>query len=113
MNSYLQGELVVCLSPEHAHIISSAGWKKTDVQQFLFENARNPVKELKRGGPYGSDVGKYKTWPRWIDRHNDETLVPITRRASDFLVLVAGGPGKQTAYLPTWATRSATRKIAV
>jgi hypothetical protein len=112
MNSYLQGELVVCLSPEHANIIASAGWKKTDVQQFLFEHARNPVKELKRGGPYGADVEKYKTWPRWVDRHDDEAQVPITRRASDFLVLVAGGPGKQTAYLPTWATRSATRKIA-
>ena len=111
MNSYLQGELVVCLSPEHANIIASAGWKKADVQQFLFEHARNPVRELKRGGPYGADVAKYKTWPRWIDRADDEAMVPVARRASDFLVLVAGGPGKQTAYLPTWATRSATRKI--
>jgi len=113
MNSYLQGELVVCLSPEHAKIIASEDWKKADVQQFLFEHARNPVRELKRGGPYGADVQKYKTWPRWVDRSDDESMVPVTRRAADFLVLVAGGPGKQTAYLPTWATRSATRRIDV
>ena len=111
MNSYLQGELVVCLGPEHAKIIASEGWKKVDVQQFLFEHARNPIRELKRGGPYGSDVQRYKTWPRWVDRTDDDAMVPVTRRASDFLVLVAGGPGKQTAYLPSWATRSATRRI--
>lgn len=113
MNSYLQGESVVCLSPEHADIIARHGWKKTDVQQFLFEHARNPVRELKRGGPYGSDVGKYQTWPRWINRSDDNAMVPVARQPSGFMVLVAGGPGKQTAYLPTWATRSATRKIAV
>lgn len=113
MNSYLQGESAICLSPEHAEIIARHGWKKTDIQQFLFEHARNPIRELKRGGPYGSDVAKYKTWPRWIDRSDDNALVPVARRASDFLILVAGGPGKQTAYLPTWATRSATRRIEV
>lgn len=111
MNSYLQGESVVCFSPEHAEIIARHGWKKTDVQQFLFEHARNPIRELKRGGHYGPDVGKYAVWPRWIDRSDDDALVPVARRSSDFLILVAGGPGKLTAYLPTWATRSATRKI--
>ncbi len=112
MNSYLQGDSVICLSPEHAEIIARHGWKKSDVQQFLFENARNPVRELKRGGPYGADVGKYRTWPRWIDRYDDEARIPVARQPASFVILVAGGPGKQTAYLPTWATRSVTRKIA-
>ena len=111
MNSYLQGESVIIHSPEHAEIIARHGWKKTDVQQFLFEHARNAIRELKRGGPYGPDVGKYAMWPRWIDRSDDDAMVPTARRPGDLLILVAGGPGKQTAFLPTWATRSATRRI--
>lgn len=111
MNSYLQGESIVCLSPEHADVIARHGWKKTDVQQFLFEHARNPVRELKRGGHYGTEINKYSVWPRWIDRYDDNALIPVARRPGDFLILVAGGAGKQSAYLPTWATRSATRKI--
>ncbi len=87
------------------------GWRKTDAQQFLFETARNRIADLKRGGPYGPDVEKYAMWPRWIDRSDDEALVPTARRPGDLMIVVAGGPGKQTAFLPTWATRSATRRI--
>jgi hypothetical protein len=41
-----------------------------------------------------------------------DTLVPMAQRAEDFLILVAGGAGKHSAFLPTFgATRSVTRAL--
>ena len=38
-HSYLMGESFVVLGPEHADVCANAGWKKSDVKQFLFERA--------------------------------------------------------------------------
>jgi hypothetical protein len=51
-------------------------------------------------------------WPKWIDRHNDEMRVPIVGNPKDINLLVAGGPGKHSAFIPTFGMqRSVTRKI--
>ncbi|MGI8550114.1 MAG: hypothetical protein ACR2PL_04825 [Dehalococcoidia bacterium] len=107
---YLMSESFVVLSPEHARVCSDAGWRKRDVQQYLFEKARVRLGDLKAGGLYGAQTEKYP-WPRWLDRADDETLVPVARRPEDLVVLVAGGPGRHSAYLPGWGTRSVTRRI--
>ena len=108
---YLMGESYVVLCPEHAEVCAKAGWRKADVKQFLFEHARVQHRRLKNGGIYGPETMKYNTWPRWIDRSDDDVMVPICRRADDITIVVAGGPGRHSAYLPGWASRSVTRKI--
>jgi hypothetical protein len=110
-HSYLMGESFVVLGPEHADVCANAGWKKSDVKQFLFEHARVPHRLLKLGGIYGPATEKYDYWPRWVDRNNDDELVPIARRAEDITIVVVGGAGRHSAYLPGWGTRSITRKI--
>lgn len=110
-HSYLMGESFVVLGPEHADVCAKAGWKKSDVRQFLFERARVPHRLLKLGGIYGPETEKYDVWPRWIDRSKDDELVPIARRADDITIVVVGGAGRHSAYLPGWGTRSVTRKI--
>jgi len=37
--------------------------------------------------------------------------VPIARRAVDIVVIVAGGPGRHSLYIPGWGTRSNTRSV--
>jgi hypothetical protein len=110
-HAYLMGESFVVLSPEHADVCANAGWKKSDVKQFLFERARLPQGLLKLGGIYGPETGKYDFWPRWVNRSHDDTLVPVARRAEDISIVVVGGAGRHSAYVPGWATRSVTRKI--
>jgi hypothetical protein len=107
---YLMSDSLVVLSPEHARVCAGAGWRKRDVQQFLFETARVRHGDLKLGGLYGAQTEKYP-WPRWLDRTSDETRIPIARRPEDILVIVAGGPGRHSAYLPGWGTRAVTRRI--
>jgi hypothetical protein len=108
---FIQGESFVVLCPEHANIIASAGWTKADVRHFLFQNATRSHREIKAGGIHGRKTQNYTTWPRWVDRDDPDARIPVTRRVDDITVIVAGGPGRHSAYLPGWGTRSVTRKI--
>lgn len=107
---YLMSESLVVLSPEHARVCAEAGWRKADVRQFLFETARSRHADLRAGGLYGAQTEKYP-WPRWLDRRSDETRVPVARRPEDLVVIVAGGPGRHSLYVPGWGTRSVTRAL--
>lgn len=107
---YLMSESMVVLSPEHARVCADAGWRRADVRQFLFDTARVRHADLRLGGLYGPDTAK-NPWPRWLDLSSDETRVPVARRAEDIIVLVAGGPGRHSLYIPGWGTRSVTRAI--
>jgi hypothetical protein len=106
---YLGGESFLVLGPEHADVLARAGWTKRDVRAFLFEHARKPLVQVKIGGMYGPETRR-NLWPRWIDHDDDQTCVPIARRADDIAILVAGGAGRHSVYLPGWGSRSATRK---
>jgi hypothetical protein len=42
----------------------------------------------------------------------DDTLIPIAYKPEDIAIIVAGGPGTHSVYVPTFGhTRSVTRKI--
>jgi hypothetical protein len=110
---YMMGDNFIVLSPEHAGVIAQAGWKKADIKNFIFENARIPVGQLKIGGFYGPNTDRYMLWPRWINRHKDDELMPVCRRVEDIKILVAGGPGKHSAYIPGLGSKAATRKISI
>jgi hypothetical protein len=36
----------------------------------------------------------------WVDSRRDDVTVPVARRVED--TVVAGGPGKRSAYVPGW-----------
>ena len=95
-NIYSQGHPSVVLGIEHAQHFAAAGWSKLDVQQALFERARQPWGLVK-------DRGKSKgpRFPEFVDRNDDRSMVPIVCEARDLIVVVAGGPGGKSMYLPT------------
>ena len=97
--------MVVC--PEHAAEIHASGFSKADIRQFIYQNARMPLRELKDVAHYGN-----RNWPSWIDESDPETLVPIVRSADDIVVVVAGGDGRHSAWLAGWGvTRIVTKEI--
>jgi hypothetical protein len=105
--SVIRGDVLVAFGPEHAHTIASGGLSKTDVQQFLFDRARNRVGLLKLRAMY-----KVENWPVWVDPNDDDALCPIVGKPEDIHVVVTGGPGKHSAFIPTFGTsRSVTRRI--
>jgi hypothetical protein len=107
---YLGGESFVVLGPEHADLLAKAGWAKRDVRAYLYEQARKPLSQVRIGGMYGPETRR-NLWPRWIDHDNETERIPVARRAEDIAILVAGGAGRHSVYLPGWGARSVTRKI--
>lgn len=111
-NMYVSGEVMVVLGIDHAGLLAEAGFKRHNVQEFLHEHARLPVGLLRGGGMYGHDLER-NLWPKWVDRRRDDARVPIVRRPADIHVVVAGGVGPHSLFIPGWGTRAATEPIAL
>ncbi len=102
-NSYLQGEPVLALGPEHAAILAAGGLSKSDLRRHLFDHARIPREVWRRGG--------------MADMHPDnfpgDPAVPVMSDPESLIVIVLGGFGRHSSWLPTFGdtTRSVTRAI--
>jgi len=107
--SVIRGDVLIAFGPEHAHTVASGGLSRGDVQKFLYERARNKVGLLKLRAMY-----KAENWPDWVDQEDDEALCPIVGKPEDIHIVVTGGPGKHSAFVPTFGTsKSVTRKIEI
>lgn len=91
-----QGEPVLVMAPEHAAYIARAGWSKADVKHYLFEKARKPWKHV---GVRGKSKGP--AFPVWVDRTDPEASVPILTRADALILIVGGGEGQKSMWIPT------------
>ena len=101
-------EFFVVLCPEHAALAAEAGWSRRDVQLYLYQRARLPMR-LRRE--------HFEVWGRnlpWIAAlENEDQLVPMTADPEDIRVLVAGGPGKHSCVIPVWGSISRSSTVAV
>ncbi len=100
------GEPLLLITPEHADLISQE-YTRSQTQQFLFDTARLPLRHLP---------------PESVERiHNDRELdgleldadIRIADDPEDIMLVVVGGAGIKSAYVPTWGgtTRAVTRPI--
>ena len=100
-NAYTGGETVLAIGPEHAATIASSGFSKADTVDWLRQRALIP-----------------------LDRYTEDTLmeryreipsgpIPMVPNAEDLIIIVLGGPGKHSSWIPTFggSTRSVTREI--
>lgn len=99
---YKMGEPLIVIGPEHARIIAKNGFSKQQVKQFLYEKARVPKRQFSR-----------KHQQEQFPMYSDTDSIPVAQRVDDFMVIVAGGVGKHSAYCPSFAlgTRSVTKEI--
>ncbi len=96
--------LLLVLGPEHAQEIAEDGFTKSDVKSYVFEHAGMSVGSLRDRGYWGN-----RTWPDWVDAQDDEFMVPPVSRPENIIIVVAGGDGRHSAWLPSWSTsRAAT-----
>ncbi|MDA0733676.1 MAG: hypothetical protein O2909_02630 [Chloroflexi bacterium] len=102
-NAYTGGETLLALGPEHAGTIARDGFSKRDIGEWLGRKATIPLK-----------------------RYTEETLierfgrvpdgpVPMVSSPADLTIIVVGGPGKHSSWIPTFGgtTHSVTRAISV
>jgi hypothetical protein len=109
-NEYVHGgEPWLVLSPEHADILHDAGHSKADVQRLLWEQSRMPA-----GRMAPEDMGRARaSRGAELGEIGPQTLLTIAHRPADVAIIVAGGPGAHSVYIPSFGnTRSVTREIA-
>lgn len=100
-NAYGMGEVVVVLGPEHAEFFANAQWSKEDLRLFLYQRARNTIRDLMFRQRYGRFYNRM--WPKWFERERDDELVPVVVRPDDIHLFVAGGPaGRFSMVIPGW-----------
>ena len=107
-NIYLGGEPVVILGPEHAQTIASSGWAKADFKRRFWERARVRLDRFS-----AENLARFAVIApeRFVGRPPDAD-VPWCVAPDDLVVIVAGGPGKHSAVIPTFgATRAVTVPI--
>jgi hypothetical protein len=99
---YKMGEPLIVIGPEHARIIASGGFSKRQVKEYLCHHARVPKKLFSRR----HQEEQFPAYP-------DEGAIPVAQNVQDFMVIVAGGVGKHSAFCPSFAlnTRSVTKEI--
>jgi hypothetical protein len=110
-NIYLGGGPVVALCPEHAQMLAQEGFSKQDVKRYLYEQARVPLHEFSKENI--TEVLE-KRRPKWYTSANPFTSVTIADEPDLITIIVTGGPGPHSQFLPTFgeATTVSTRPIA-
>jgi len=90
---YGQGPSIVVIGPEHAATLQRDNWTIEAIQQRLYERARVPEANV---SPENRD--RYAETGK-VPENGSYTIAP----GPDFIhVLVAGGPGKHSAWIPSF-----------
>jgi hypothetical protein len=99
----------VLLSPQHATLFQQAGWSKAEVKRRLWEASK-----MRAGRSLGSEFERLKNArAAELGDITPDTIIPISVQPDDITLLVAGGAGSHTVFVPVSAhTRSVTVKIA-
>jgi len=97
------------LSPEHAHLLRREGLSKLDVKHRLWEASK-----LSAGRLAAKDLGRVQSARRdELGELTQETQLPISAKPEDISILVAGGEGTHSVYLPVSGhSKSATVAIS-
>ncbi|MPZ44698.1 MAG: hypothetical protein GEV05_15105 [Betaproteobacteria bacterium] len=107
-NLYSGGEPLIIFGPEQAAVLGAAGLSKRDVKRAFFERTRIPLQTL---NPETITLVKSRR-ARWFQQREPDA-VPLADSTEDVQILVAGGAGNHTVFVPTWGdTRCVTVKIA-
>jgi len=108
-NAYYEGQPVLAFGPEHAATVAGGGMSKADVKRWLFEHATLPL------GRFSKENIDRRFRRKLSDHYAEAPLdapVRMFRKPEDLIVIVTGGAGKHSQYVPTFGnTRAATRAL--
>lgn len=108
-NAYYAGQPVLAFGPEHAATVAGGGMSKADVKQWLFEHATLPLAR------FSKETIERRFRRKLAGQYADAPLaapVRMVSRPEDLIVIVTGGAGKHSQYVPTFGnTRAATRAL--
>ena len=108
-DTYYLAQPVIVMGPEHAKAIANDGYSKADAKRFLQEHATLPL------GKFSKENIERRFRVTFKDKYANAGLdAPVfaIQKADDIIIVVIGGAGKHSAYIPTFgATRAVTRAL--
>ncbi len=109
-NEYCHGgEPWLILSPEHAEILKGAGMSKADVKRELWDQSRLPAGRMTQKDLLRVAASRVEE----LGAIRPDTLLPISPRHEDIWIVVAGGPGTHSVYVPCLGnSRAVTREVS-
>ena len=110
-NEYVHsGEPWLVICPEHAEILHGAGYSKAEVKRRLWNASKMPASELS-----AEDLSRAQpSRAAELGVIGPDTLLPISQKPDDICIIVAGGAGAHSVYVPCFGnTRSVTIEIPV
>lgn len=97
-----QPNVIVVFAGEHTQILKENDWTKKRVKQYLYENAKRRVADLKRAARLNGI----------LQAEDENTWQHAVRDPEDILVICAGGAvGNFSACLLGWSSYKSTRPI--
>ena len=100
-------QVVIVICPEHAEHFARAGWKKEQVGEYLFENARKPASEWADAGAPSGDK----------QDGGDEVLGALASPDAAVPIVLGGAGGAWSMVIPTWSmgarSKAVTRTIGL
>ena len=108
-NEYVHGgEPWLIVGPEHAEVFKRGGLSKADLKRHLWEQSKMPLKSLsKKEIERARDSRTHE-----FGELTPDLMLPISPRPEDVQIIVAGGPGTHSTYVPCFGnSRAVTREI--
>jgi hypothetical protein len=109
-NEYTHGgEPWVIVGPEHAQVLARAGYSKADLKSALWEATKLPGRRMALRDFERAVQSRRKE----LGDITPDTLLPISPSADGIGIVVAGGPGTHSVYVPCFGnSRAVTRAFA-
>ncbi|MGV6875628.1 UGSC family (seleno)protein [Pseudochelatococcus sp. B33] len=100
---------MLIISPEHAATLARDGYSKDKIRNIIFERARIPLSRLAAR----TVKGLHHRRSQWFETVGDHEHIGVADRPSDVHIVVAGGAGIHSLFVPTgFSYGMITRKIA-
>jgi len=103
---FASGPLLV-IGPEHAGTLARDGFGKKETKQFLFDKARIPLSRFAEG----TRRGIFERRSNWFQVAGDPDHIGIADHPEDIVIVVAGGPGIHSQFLPTAFSKKPVTRI--
>jgi len=100
-NAHHEARPVIALCPEHAATIAGSGFSKADVKKYLYEHSQIP---LSRFSAENVERRLRRKYPERYANAGLDALVAMAKQPEDFIVIVVGGAGKHSAFIPTFGS---------
>ena len=107
MSVLLGMEVVLNLTPEAAALAGKDGWTKKDIKQYLFDKARQPLRDWKY---LGDNKMTYVVYPE-AKTESDDYMMRMMPTPEDIIIISAGGPGKQSVWWGGAQGKAVTKSI--